>query len=63
MVERHDCIGVFFPKNMAKEKWDRNREEIQKLVQRGKIFFEGGSFSNHVFVVIHKIKKPKNIAG
>ena len=57
MVERHHCIkfGVFFPKKMAKEKWDRNREEIQKLVQRGKIFFEGGSFLNHVFVVIHKI--------
>ena len=46
MVERHHCIklGVFFPKSMAKEKWDRNREEIQKLVQRGKIFFEGGLF-------------------
>ena len=57
MVERHDCIGVFFPENMAKEKWDRNREEIQKLVQRGKISFEEGSFLNHVFVVIHKIKK------
>jgi len=46
MVERHHCIkfGVFFPKNMAKEKWDGNKEEIQKLLQGGQIFFEGGSF-------------------
>ena len=26
---------------MAKEKWDRNREEIQELVQQEKIIFEG----------------------
>jgi len=34
---------------MVKEKWNRNREEIHELVRRGKIFFEGGSFLNHVF--------------
>ena len=26
---------------MAKEKWDRNREEIQELVQQEKMIFEG----------------------
>jgi len=48
---------------MAKEKWDRNREEIQELVQDGETFYEGGSFLNHVFVVIHKIKKTQNLTG
>lgn len=55
MVERHHCIKlVFLPKIMAKEKWDRNREEIQELVQRGQIFFEGGSFLNYVLCCASK---------
>ena len=36
---------------MAKEKWDRNREEIQELVQQEKIIFEGAflNLCNKVF--------------
>jgi len=36
---------------MAKEKWDRNREEIQELVQQEKMIFEGAflNLCNKVF--------------
>ena len=45
----------------------KNGTEIGKksknFYKMEKLFFEGGSFLNHVFVVIHKIKKTQNLTG
>jgi len=51
---------------MAKEKWDRNREKIQELVQQGKMIFEGAFlnlcnkvFSRHLQNIHAMIKSMK----
>ena len=47
---------------MAKEKWDRNREEIQELVQQEKMIFEGAflNFCNKVFSkTVTFVRRPK----
>lgn len=54
---------------MAKEKWDRNREKIQELVQQGKMIFEGAFlnlcdkvFSRHlqnIHAMINSMKKEE----